>query len=83
MLEIAAGGAAGTDQRGTRPLPCATGHDERGEIVGEAAGGGLIAGVLELAEQRLQAGAVLDAGRFVERLPVLLTDAFARITLTG
>jgi acetyl esterase/lipase len=43
-------------------------NDERIVFVGEAAGGRLIAGVLELADEDLEAqGAVLDSGRLVFR----------------
>ena len=43
-------------------------HDERVEVVGEAAGGDVVAGVLELSDEGLEAElAVLDAGRLVER----------------
>jgi hypothetical protein len=51
-------------------------HDERVEVVGEAAGGGLIASVVELADQHLWAQrAVFHAGCFVERVPVGEADS--------
>jgi hypothetical protein len=51
-------------------------HDERIEVVGQAAGGGFLAGVLELAHEDLEAElAVLDAGRLVECLSVGEADA--------
>ena len=53
-------------------------HDERVEIIGQASGGGLIAGLVELADQRFQALlAVADAGRLIEYVPVRHADAFA------
>ena len=43
-------------------------HDERVEVLSEAAGGGFVATVLELSDQDLEAQlAVLDAGRVGER----------------
>ena len=43
-------------------------RDEGVEVVGETAGGRLVAGVLEIVDQDLEAEfAVLDAGRVVER----------------
>jgi hypothetical protein len=51
-------------------------HDDGVEVVGEAAGGRLVAGVLEIVDQDLEAElAVLDSGGFVERAPVVEADA--------
>jgi hypothetical protein len=52
--------------------------DERVEIVGEASGGGGVAGAVELVDQSLEALAgVAFVGGIVERLPVAAADAFA------
>jgi hypothetical protein len=53
-------------------------HHERVEVVGEAFGGGGVAGVVELVDQRLEPLlAVAFAGGVIERLPVGLAHAFA------
>ena len=53
-------------------------HDERVEVVGEAFGGGGVAGSVELVDQALEALlAVALVGGVVERLPVGLADALA------
>ena len=52
--------------------------DERVEVVGETTGGGGVAGLVELVEQRLQSlPCVTLVGRLVERLPVGPADALA------
>ena len=53
-------------------------HHERVEVVGEALGGGGVAGPVELVDQRLQPLlAVALVGGIIERLPVGQADAFA------
>jgi hypothetical protein len=53
-------------------------RDERVEVVGEALGGGGVAGGLELVNERLQAVlSVALVGGVIERLPVGLADPFA------
>jgi hypothetical protein len=53
-------------------------HDERVQVVGEAFGGGGVAGPVELVDQALEALlAVALVGGVVEPLPVGLADAFA------
>jgi len=53
-------------------------HDERVEVVGEAFGGGGVAGAVELVDERPQSLlAVAFAGGVVERLPVGAADALA------
>ena len=53
-------------------------HDERVEVVGEAFGGGGVAGAVELVDERSEALlAVALVGGVVERLPVGGADAFA------
>jgi hypothetical protein len=53
-------------------------NDERVEVVGEAFGGGGVAGTVELVDQRLEALlAVALVGGVVERLPVGRPDALA------
>jgi hypothetical protein len=50
-------------------------RDERVEVLGQAAGGGLVAAVLELSDQDLETElAVLDAGRVGERAPIVEAD---------
>src|SRR5829696_6937919 len=71
------------EQVGRSPAPAVSGrvaqvHDERVEVVGEAARGGAVAGPVELVDERLQSLlAVALVGRVVERLPVGAADAFA------
>ena len=51
-------------------------HDQGVEVVGQAAGGRLVAAVLQVVDQDLEAElAVFDAGRLVERVPVGEADA--------
>jgi hypothetical protein len=53
-------------------------HDERVEVVGEAAGGGGVAGGVELVDERSEASlCVVLVGGVVECLPVGAADAFA------
>jgi len=53
-------------------------YDERVEVVGEASGGGGVAGLVELADERPEALlAVALVGGVIERLPVGVADAFA------
>jgi hypothetical protein len=53
-------------------------HDERVEVVGEAFGGGGVAGTVELVDERLQALlCVALAGGVIERRPVGQTHALA------
>ena len=53
-------------------------HDERVEVVGEAFGGGGVAGTVELVDERCEALlAVALVGGVIERLPVGRADALA------
>jgi hypothetical protein len=53
-------------------------HDERVQVVGEAFGGGGVAGTVELVDQTLEALlCVALVGGVIERLPVGPADAFA------
>ena len=53
-------------------------HDERVEVVGQALGGGGVAGPIELVDERPEALlAVAFVGGVIERLPVGEADAFA------
>jgi hypothetical protein len=53
-------------------------NDERVEVIGEASGGGGVASLVELVDERLEALlAVALAGGVIECLPVGLADAFA------
>jgi hypothetical protein len=71
------------EQVGAPPPPAVPGRiaqvdDERIEIVGQASGGGGVAGLLELVDQGLEALlCVALAGGVIERLPVGLADALA------
>jgi hypothetical protein len=53
-------------------------HDERVEVVGQAAGGGGEVVVIELVDKRLEVLlGVRLANRLIQRLPVGVLDAFA------
>jgi hypothetical protein len=53
-------------------------HDERVEVVGQASGGGGVAGTFELVDQGLESLlAVALADRVIECLPVGLADPLA------
>jgi hypothetical protein len=53
-------------------------HDERVEVIGEAFGGGDVAGAVELVDERSEALlCVALAGGVIERLPVGMADALA------
>jgi hypothetical protein len=71
------------EQVGAAPSAAVSGrvaqvHHERVEVVGEAFGGGGVAGTFELFDQRLEALlSVAFVGGVVERLPVGLTYALA------
>jgi hypothetical protein len=53
-------------------------HDERVEVVGEAAGGSAVAGRVEPVDERLESSlGVALVGGVIECLPVGLADAFA------
>jgi hypothetical protein len=53
-------------------------HDERVEVVGEAFGGGGVAGTVELVDERAEALlSIAFAGGVIERLPVGQAHALA------